>query len=140
MDEREGSGFSATLSAGNPDGDDLAILVSVNADVAQAVADTFHSRPAFRAYVHVRHSSGESNRELRSSGQAVDVARSAIEAARAAREKYVIRGRVHLFMAVPVGLSMLIGQLLNTLGQIQTYEHIPDGATGYYVPAALLGD
>ena len=138
-DEREPSSFGATLSAGNPEADDLAILVSVNADVAQAVADTVNSQSRFRAYVHVRHSGGESNRELNSSGQAVDVARCVIEAARAARERYVTRGRVHLFMAVPVGLAMLIGQLLNTLGQIQTYEHIPDGATGYYVPAALLG-
>ncbi|GAI53012.1 unnamed protein product, partial [marine sediment metagenome] len=31
------------------------------------------------------------------------------------------------------------GQLLNTLDQLQTYEHIPEGATGYYSPATLLG-
>jgi hypothetical protein len=41
-------------------------------------------------------------------------------------------------MAVPVGLAMLIGQLLNTFGRVQTYEHIPTDAVGIYRPAALL--
>ena len=68
------------------------------------------------------------------------MARQVVEAARNARQQYHVRGQVHLFMAIPVGLAMLIGQLLNTLGQVQTYEHIPDGATGYYVAAARLGN
>ncbi len=63
-----------------------------------------------------------------------------ITATREARRKYGVRGKVHIFMVVPVGLAMLVGQLLNTLGQVQTYEHIPQGATGHYEPAALLGD
>jgi len=28
-------------------------------------------------------------------------------------------------MVVPVGLAVLIGQQLNTFGNVQTYEHIP---------------
>ena len=41
--------------------------------------------------------------------------------------------------SVPVGLAMLIGQLLNTLGPVQTYEHIQVDAIGVYEPAAVLG-
>ena len=62
------------------------------------------------------------------------------DVARSARAQYRVRGKVHLFMAVPVGLAMMIGQLLNILRQVQTYEHVPERATGRYVPAALLGD
>ena len=138
--EREDSGFQATCRAGDVGGDDLAVLVSVNADVSQAVADSREWVPSFRAYVHVKHTSGASNLELPSAGHVVDVARRTINAAREARDQYRVRGKVHLFMAVPVGLAMMIGQLLNTLGQVQTYEHVPEGATGRYAQAALLGD
>jgi hypothetical protein len=47
-------------------------------------------------------------------------------------------GTVHLFMAVPVGLAMLIGQGLNTFGDVQTYEHIPVDGVGCYRPAARV--
>ena len=136
---QEDSGFQATSRAGDVAGEDLAVLVSVNADVTTAVADSRRSLPSFRAYVHVKPATELYSTELQTSGQAVDVARRAISEVRKARQIYGVRGRVHLFMAVPVGLAMLIGQLLNTLGQVQTYEHIQQGATGYYVPAALLG-
>ena len=53
-------------------------------------------------------------------------------------------GKVHLmprdreWWAVPAGLAMLIGQLLNTLGPVQTYEHISTEGVGVYVPSSLL--
>ena len=67
------------------------------------------------------------------------MARRAILEVRRARQTCGVHGQVHLFIAVPVGLAMLIGQLLNALGQVQTHEHIPQGVTGHYVPVALLG-
>ena len=72
-------------------------------------------------------------------GQVADVARKTVAAARNMRTEYRITGRIHLFEAVPAGLAMLIGQLLNTLGPVQTYEHIPTDATGIYRTAGLLG-
>jgi hypothetical protein len=41
-------------------------------------------------------------------------------------------------MAAPAGLAVLIGQLLNTFGAIQTYEHVVADGSGRYRPAALL--
>jgi hypothetical protein len=38
----------------------------------------------------------------------------------------------------PDGLAMLIGQLLNTFGSVQTYEHVTVDGSGQYHPAALL--
>ena len=70
-------------------------------------------------------------------GQAVDIARKTVEAARGARNEYAVGGQVHLFMAVPAGLAMLIGQLLNTLGPIQTYEHIPSNPIGSICAGSL---
>jgi hypothetical protein len=61
-----------------------------------------------------------------------------VEALRYARDQYQTRGTLHLFLAVPGGLAMLIGQMLNTFGTVQTYEHVPTDAIGRYVPAARL--
>ena len=131
------AGYLVTDTPGQTDANDLAVMVSVNADVESAVAASRESTGAFRAYIHVR--SPEHPGFLNSPGDALDVARRTINAARAARQKYQIRGRVHLFMAVPAGLAMLIGQLLNTLGPVQTYEHMPVDSMGRYEPAAELG-
>lgn len=43
-----------------------------------------------------------------------------------------------LFLAGPAGIAMLLGQLANGLGPIQTYEHLADDAMGRYEPAALV--
>ena len=57
---------------------------------------------------------------------------------RTERRDYGNIGTVHVFMAAPAGLAMLVGQLLNTFGSIQTYEHLSADGSGCYKPAALL--
>ena len=42
------------------------------------------------------------------------------------------------FLSVPAGLAVMIGQMLNTFGPVQTYEHLSTDAVGVYEPAALL--
>ena len=134
---RETSGHEVLITAGQTAADDLAVMVSVNADVEGAVVASRETTGPFRAYVHIK--SQEKQNFLGSPGEALDVALLTIESTREARHKFGIRGKVHLFMAVPAGLAMLIGQLLNTLGPVQTYEHIQVDATGIYEPAAVLG-
>ena len=135
--ERTSSGYEVLTTPGHTGAEDLAVMVSVNADVEGAVAASRETIGSFRAYVHVK--SPKQQQFLGSPGEALDVAQLTIEGARMARRKFGVRGRVHLFMAVPAGLAMMIGQLLNTLGPVQTYEHIPVDATGIYEPAAVLG-
>ena len=135
---RENAGFSANILDGDLGSGDLAVLVSVNNDVSQAVASTEVKTGPFRAYVHLNRADSRQGAVLETPGQAVDLARRTVEAVRRARGEYAVDGRVHLFMAVPAGLAMLIGQLLNTLGPVQTYEHIPSSPIGIYTPAALL--
>ena len=136
--DREDTGFSVRTLDGDFESGDLAVMVSVNNDVAQAVASSEGKTGPFRAYVHVNRDDSRQGAVLETPGQAVDIARKTVEAARRARGEYAINGQVHLFMAVPVGLAMLIGQLLNTLGPVQTYEHIPSNPVGMYAPAALI--
>ena len=135
----EESGFSASAVDGSPDAADLAVLVSVNNDVSQAVAASSGETGPFRAYVHIHRADSGVGAVLDTPGQVADVARKTVAAARKMRTEYRITGRIHLFAAVPAGLAMLVGQLLNTLGPVQTYEHIPGDATGVYKKAGLLG-
>lgn len=134
----EESGFEFRISAGDLDADNLAVMVSVNNDVSDAVAASSAATGQFRAYAHIKRADSAQSAILKSPGQALDTARKVVAAARNARQEYRITGRVHLFVAAPAGLAMLIGQLLNILGPVQTYEHIPYNATGSYKPAVLL--
>jgi hypothetical protein len=77
-------------------------------------------------------------RVLATPGQAADVAFVVQDGLRIVRREYGNVGNVHLFMAVPAGLAMMVGQLLNTFGSIQTYEHVLMDGSGYQTPAALL--
>ncbi len=134
----EDSEYEVQVIAGDATARDLAVLVSVNADVQQAISASRDSLPKFRAYVHVKRKASPARSVIETPGQAAHLARLVIDKTREVRKDFQTKGMVHLFMAVPVGLAMMIGQLLNTLGQVQTYEHIQSGAVGVYRPAALL--
>jgi SMODS-associated and fused to various effectors sensor domain len=134
---REDSGFIHKTSERDLSAEDLAVLVSVTENVELAFAQTQATLPKFRAITRVSHKE-QGRFDIASPGQANDLAHRVIEAVRAARSNPRPLNTVHLFMSVPVGLAMLIGQLLNTFGRVQTYEHIPTDAVGIYRPAALL--
>ncbi len=132
----EEAGFEVKITPGDSRAVDLAVLVSVKEIAQQDFSDCKDSLPAFRAEVHI------ARKDLRpyvipSPGQATCIARQVAAAMREARRECGAIGRVHLFMAVPAGLAMMIGQLLNTFGPVQTYERFATGTP--YRPAALLG-
>jgi hypothetical protein len=109
--------------------------VSVAATVDPAFEASLDDFPRFRGIIRVG-KPGLDKHVLENAGQAHDVAEKVIEGIRSARNRYRQVGCVHLFMSVPVGLAMMIGQLLNTFGLVQTYEHIP--VEERYRPALLL--
>lgn len=135
---REAAGFTAVTTERDVAGKDLAVLVSVAENVEPAFSQTPKGAlPAFRAITRIYHPD-QRRFDITSAGQAVDIAAMVIEAIRVAREGYRPVRTIHLFMAVPVGLAMLIGQGLNTFGDVQTYEHIPADGVGIYHGAAKL--
>jgi hypothetical protein len=135
---REPAGFTSKTAERDVSGKDLAVLVSVAEDVEPAFSQTTNgSLPAFRAITRIFHP-GQKRFDIASPGMAADIAATVVQAVRSARDTYRPMGTVHLFMAVPVGLAMLIGQGLNTFGDVQTYEHIPVDGVGCYRPAARV--
>ncbi|HEX7185880.1 MAG TPA: SAVED domain-containing protein [Thermoanaerobaculia bacterium] len=137
--QREPSGFEGTMRSHDDKGQDLAILVSVTDDVRPSFNRSMRDLPAFRSLVFVG-AEKEFPCTIPTAGQALDVARTVVETIKKARRAYAETelGDIHLFMAVPAGLAMLVGQLLNTLGTVQTYECVGPKATGRYRPAARL--
>jgi SMODS-associated and fused to various effectors sensor domain len=117
---------------------DMAVLVSLSQDVEEALrASAADEVPRFRGFVRVRGTEGVAT-HIATPGQAANAAYLTVQAIHAARGKWRDIRRVHLFIAGPTGFSVLLGQLLNGLGRVQTYEHIPDDALGSYRRAALL--
>jgi hypothetical protein len=137
----EPAGFTSELVPNDPNGTDLAALVCVNDDVEPAfglTVDATGTRSRFRATLVIqRPGDWFSSTQPLTAGQAIDIARTVQRALRDARSQYPRVRELHLFMAVPVGLAMLIGQLLNTFGTVQAYEHVPSNLVPYQ-PAALL--
>lgn len=115
---------------------DLAVLVSVSVPVEHAWAASKAELPSFRALVDVRLK--EEGNTVLTAGQALEIAHQVVDAIRKARNEFRPKGPVHLFMAAPVGLSFLIGQLSNTLGPIRVYEHDESGTVGRYVAGPLI--
>jgi hypothetical protein len=133
----EPSGFTAQVSSASASGDDLALLVSVASNVEPAFGASRPKLPAFRALIAVT-KAGNYPHDIEAPGQAADIVRVIAEALRKARDNFQPRGTIHLFLAVPAGLAVMIGQTLNTFGPIQTYEHVGIDAVGEYQPAVQL--
>ena len=133
----EPSGFEARITHNNPAGSDLVLLVSVASDVEPAFAATRPKLHELRGFATVT-KTGNYPHDLKTAGQARDVVRVVVEGLRHARDVLQPRGTLHLFLSVPAGLAVMIGQMLNTFGPVQTYEHLSTDAVGVYEPAALL--
>lgn len=134
---RVDTGFKPTLSGKDASARDIAVLVSV-ADNTEPVFAAYQNKlSSLRALVHIA-KPGNYPHRLSSPGEAADVAYVVQDGMRATRRDYGDIGIVHLFMAAPAGLAVLIGQLLNTFGSVQTYEHVTVDGSGQYRPAALL--
>lgn len=132
----EPSGFAITSTGMDPNGEGLALLVSVMHDTTLAFAAT-SDLPAMRAALEVIPNGGNPLRRL-TPGAARQLATELADAIRRARETYIGVKDVHLFLAGPVGLAIMVGQLLNAVGPITIYEHLDDSAVGVYRPELRL--
>jgi hypothetical protein len=136
---QEDSGFTCRVVDHDPGGHALAVLVSV-ADNVSRVFGNSRGLPTFRALARIE-KEGALRHTVETPGQALDVALKVRDAIQQARQESIGVRSVHLFMAGPVGLAMLIGQLLNTVGPVTVYEHDdrnPPDMVGSYRYAVTL--
>jgi hypothetical protein len=133
---RQPSGFTVTTRDGHADARDLAVLVSVRHNVIPAFQAST-DLPEFRGIVEARPPTPGRHLFV-DPGEAADLAHEILDTVLDARTHYGKLGDIHLFIAGPNGLAFLLGQLLNTLGPVHTYEHTSPDAIGHYSPAVTL--
>jgi SMODS-associated and fused to various effectors sensor domain len=133
---RRPSGFRVALRDHRADAADLAVLINVSENTVPAVRAT-PGLPEFRGWV-LADPPGLYPHLFPGSGEATDLAHEVIGIMRTARSRYGRVGDVHLFIAGPVGLAFLLGQLLNTFGTVHTYEHVNDDGVGHYRAAVAV--
>jgi hypothetical protein len=139
--EREATGFRARTSGGSLKADGLAVLFSITEDVETAFGKSKADLPDFRAILRIGPPPNQAGKfepfDIQSPGQALDIVEIAVEAIRAARREYPVSA-IHLFPSIPGGIAFLLGQRLNTLGPVQTYEVREPDSIGKYRPEVLL--
>jgi hypothetical protein len=134
---QEDSGFRAATRQGDVSATDLAVFVSIADNVEAAVFASGADLPSFRAITSVTNGD-QTVHHVDSPGAARDIAERTVEEIRNARRICPESQCIHLFMAAPAGIALMIGQLANTLGPIQIYEHFSIDTVGRYRPAARL--
>lgn len=125
--------------AGDATADDVALVVSLNHDTEPAITagQLAGELPPMRCFVRVRPEVG-SDGFLANPAQAADAARRTRDALRTAQRDFPGDGVIHVFLAAPAGYAVLLGQLLNGFGPIQTYENEQSSRIGQYLPAVRL--
>jgi hypothetical protein len=135
------SGFTITTRDGHAAARDLAVLVSVNHNVIPAFQAS--TNPAdFRGTIHTQPPQPDNHRftegDFTHPGEPTHLAHAIRAELLSTRSRYGQLGDIHLYIAAPAGLAFLLGQLLNTLGPIHTYELASPDTTGHYQPAVTL--
>jgi len=123
----------------DPAGTAIALLLSCTHSVEDAFAAFRRSHALnLRGVIHVTCPDDGQARKRMTAGQAATVARHTRLALDEMRTTWgLVGGDLHLFMAGPVGLAVLIGQLLNTWGPITVYEQSDDSEG--YAPGLAFG-
>jgi hypothetical protein len=107
-------------------GNDVLIALSITGTALREVSDLYEQRSEnFAAMLYAEPDNGPGDGALRSDGDAVALAIHAKELIRACKQEYN-PSRVHLVVYAPAAYCLFLGQRLNALGEIATYERTLD--------------
>jgi hypothetical protein len=110
----------------NPQGDEILVTFSIVGDArpdAQALRQRLGSK--LRATVDAQPDGGCGGDSIRSAGDATALAHAAKELLKATRARYQA-ARIHLVLYAPAAFCLFLGQKLNSLRTILTYEQTPE--------------
>ncbi len=119
---------------GDPSSEDLVLAIGISADIEHAVAQSLRELGiAFRALLHCSPKSGSYTADLvLTPEQGIGFVWSAIRELRNLREDlFLKKANLHLFLACPLAMAVLLGQQLNTFSSCHLYEHIPEASPSY---------
>ena len=124
----------ARVRRGDPASEELVLAIGVSADIERAVAECLSARGLNpRACMHCAPETGSYT-----PGRVLEVAEgvgfvlSAMRKIRDLRADLGMRrANLHLFLACPLAMAVLLGQKLNTFSVCHLYEHDPVGRPSY---------
>ena len=119
---------------GDPGSEDILLAMSISADIQAAVAEFINSsdlRP--RASIHATLETGPVPQGTALSPQdGLSIVLQAVQSVRDMKENIGLqRVRLHLFLACPLAMAVLLGQKLNTISTCVLYEHHADKEPSY---------
>lgn len=119
---------------GDTGSEDIVLALGISANIEHAVTefiDTSSLSP--RASIYAQLPDGPVNQGMAISPQdGLSIILQAIDAVRSLKdERMMKRVNLHLFMACPLAMAVLIGQKLNTVTKCTVYEHTPTGHLAY---------
>lgn len=118
-------------------GSDLAVAVGVAVDPTDAVAAYLRSQSIpVRELVTVQPAAGADDQAVANAGQAVAYAQQIRDLVRRQLDRGPGAERVHLFLAGPGGLALLLGHRWNRIRPTVVYEHLGPGRG--YTPAFTI--
>ena len=136
------------VTKGDPSSEDMVLAIGLSANIEHAVAESVnHLAVEPRAQIHCAAESGSySPGRVLSPEQGVSFVLSAIQKVRDVREDLgMMRSNLHLFLACPLAMAVLIGEKLNTFSTCHLYEHDPNARPSYvpvhrFQPSSLAFD
>lgn len=119
----------------NPEGSEGIVGLSITGD---AMSDIRHleksNRGVFKAALNLSPKAGASTTSIRSAGEAVSLANQVKEQMRRFRSESGLSA-VHLVLYCPSTVALFVGQRMNALGKVHTWERSADGS---YQPSVTL--
>ncbi|MEW8288093.1 MAG: SAVED domain-containing protein [Candidatus Thiodiazotropha endolucinida] len=124
------SSFAMNIKSakGDTSSEEVVLGIGISANIEPAVTDYVKEiglKP--RAYVYLEPSNGPLKQgQALSPSEGVSVVLQVIDAIRDIKDNCMLqRVNLHLFMACPLAMAVLIGQKLNTVSRCSIYEHTP---------------
>ena len=119
---------------GDVESEDIVLALGVSANIEMAVSEYLNATGLEpRASIHATPENGAVTQGISLSPQdGLAIVLQAVQAARTTREDLGLRhARLHLFLACPLAMAVLLGQKLNTFFECILYEHAPDATPSY---------
>ena len=126
--------LTTEVTYGDPTSEDIVLALGISARIETAVSELIYSSGLSpRASIHATIETGAVLQGVNLSPQdGLSLALQAVQAVRNLIDNIgLYRTRIHLFLACPLAIAVLLGQKLNTLSQCVLYEHHPDVTPSY---------
>ena len=129
-----GLAMDTRVTRGDPASEEMVLAIGVSANIERAVAECVADQGLEpRACMHCAPGTGSyTPGRVMAPEEGVGFVLAAIQAVRELREDLGMRrANLHLFLACPLAMAVLLGQKLNTFSACHLYEHVPERQPSY---------